>query len=256
MTFCKLPNSFKTIASMCTVTIMPKGHNDFIITSNRDEAPNRVSLSPELYSVNNAKMLFPKDVLSGGTWIGVSDKNRVLCVLNGGFVIHERKAEYRLSRGTVVKELLASENIEDAINDFNFCDIEPFTLVIADWNNGLKFMELVRDENKKHFKNLPLAPKIWSSSTLYSEAMKNERKNWFESFKSENTLNSKSLLRFHKTAGNGDLNYGVVMDRFFVKTTSITQIEKSNDLVELHYEDLKTDKIYNTQLRIPIVINE
>jgi len=241
---------------MCTVTIIPKSNNDFILTSNRDEAPNRVSLSPEIYTINNSKILFPKDELSGGTWVGVSDKNRMICLLNGGFVIHERKAEYRLSRGTVVKELLASENIVVAINNFNFYDIEPFTLVIADWNNELKFMELVWDGNEKHFKNLPLEPRIWSSSTLYSEAMNNERSDWFEIYKKENTLNSESLFHFHKTAGKGNVDYGVVMDRIFVKTTSITQVEKSGDLLEMRYKDLKADKLYNTQIRIPQVVNE
>jgi hypothetical protein len=241
---------------MCTVTIFPKRNDDFIITSNRDEAPDRVSLSPQIYTIANSKILFPKDELSGGTWIGVSDKNRMLCLLNGGFKSHERQTEYRLSRGTVVKELLASENIVEAIISFDFDGIEPFTLVISDWNKGLKFMELVWDGREKHFKNLPLEPKIWSSSTLYSESMKSERNRWFETFKKENTLNSDSLLRFHKTAGQNNLDYGVVMNRDFVKTTSITQIEKSDSLVEMQYTDLRTDKLYNTEFRSPLVVNE
>jgi len=241
---------------MCTVTIFPKGNDDFIITSNRDEAPYRMSLSPQIYTIDNSKILFPKDELSGGTWIGVSDKNRMLCLLNGGFKSHERQTEYRLSRGTVVKELLASENIVEAIISFDFDSIEPFTLVISDWNKHLKLMELVWDGREKHFKNLLLEPKIWSSSTLYSESMKSERNRWFETFKKENTLNSESLLRFHKTAGQNNLDYGVVMNRGFVKTTSITQIEKSDSLVEMQYTDLRTDKLYNTEFRSPLVVNE
>jgi len=241
---------------MCTVTIFPKGNDDFIITSNRDETPNRISLLPEIYTINNSKILFPKDEISDGTWIGVSDKNRMLCLLNGGFKIHERQTEYRLSRGVVVKELLVSENIVEAISSFDFHDIEPFTLVISDWNEHLKFMELVWDGSDKYFNSLPLEPRIWSSSTLYSESMKNERNKWFESFKKENILNSESLLHFHKTAGQNNLDYGVVMDRGFVKTTSITQIEKSDDLVEMRYIDLKTDLLYKSPFRIPLVVDE
>ena len=52
-------------------------------------------------------MLFPKDKTAGGSWIGVSDKNRVLCVLNGGFAFHQRQSFYRLSRGVVMRDLLA-----------------------------------------------------------------------------------------------------------------------------------------------------
>lgn len=248
--------SFKTILCMCTVTIIPKGDNDFIITSNRDEAPNRVSLQPEYYSFENTKMLFPKDEFSQGTWIGVSNKNRMLCVLNGGFVFHKRKADYRLSRGLVLKDLLACENIIQAIDDFDFHDIEPFTMVIADWNNDLKFMELVWDGKQKHLKNLDKEPRIWSSSTLYSESMKEQRHSWFEDFKSENELNSESLLEFHYSAGHGNEDYGVIMDRGFVKTTSITQVEKTGDLVTMRYDDLKQSGISTTHFRISEVVNE
>jgi len=241
---------------MCTVTIIPKGAIDFIITSNRDEAPNRVSLKPDFYSFQNTKMLFPKDELSQGTWIGLSNKNRMLCVLNGGFVFHQRKSSYRLSRGIVVKELLASDNIIKAIDNYDFNNIEPFTLVIADWNYDLKFMELVWDGKQKHFKNLNKEPKIWSSSTLYSEEMKNERLSWFENFKSENVLNSESLLEFHHSAGKGNEDYGVIMNRGFVKTTSITQIEKTGDLVTMRYDNLKQSDLLTTQIRISEVVNE
>ena len=241
---------------MCTVTIIPKRNHDFILTSNRDEAPNRTSLSPEIYTINNSKMLFPKDELSDGTWVGVSDKNRMLCLLNGGFAIHERSSEYRLSRGIVVKELLASEDIVKAINDFDFHDIEPFTLVIVEWNNELKFIEFVWDGNNAHFMNLPIKPRIWSSSTLYSNTMNNERKVWFKDYIKENTLDSETLFHFHKTAGIGNLDYGVIMDRLFVKTTSITQVEKSGNLVKMRYIDLKSNRLFNKQLRTPQEVNE
>ena len=65
----------KTIVFMCTVTIIPKGDNDFVLTSNRDEAPQRISLAPKVYTIDDTRLLFPKDKLSGGTWIGVSEKN-------------------------------------------------------------------------------------------------------------------------------------------------------------------------------------
>jgi len=226
---------------MCTVTIIPKGKNDFILTSNRDEAPNRTSLAPDIYSIEGTRMLFPKDKLAGGTWIGVSDKNRLICLLNGGFTFYERKADYRMSRGVVVKDLLASDNIVDSIENYNLDNVEPFTLVIADWNTRLKFFELVWDGTQKHFTTLPIEPKIWSSSTLYSEAMKNERLQWFEDFKAENELDSKAMMNFHNTAGGDNKDFGVVMDRHYVKTTSITQVEKTEDIVEMRFNDLQSN---------------
>lgn len=241
---------------MCTVTLIPKDENDFVLTSNRDEAPNRVSLKPEFYTINNTKLLFPKDELSGGTWIGVSEKNRVICVLNGGFAYHKRKAEYRLSRGVVANHFMISDNLEHTVNTYNFEDIEPFTMVIVDWNTTLKFHELVWDGTDKHFKVLPSEPNIWSSTTLYSETMKAERLQWFEDFKAENELDKNALLKFHKTAGINNDDYGVIMNRGFVKTTSITQIEKSDGNLIMHYESLVDNAVTTKNFHSPQVVNE
>ena len=241
---------------MCTVTLIPKGKNDFVLTSNRDEAPNRTSLEPEIYTIKNTKLLFPKDELSGGTWIGLSEKNRVVCVLNGGFEFHERKSEYRLSRGLVANHFMITDDLIQTIDTYNFYDIEPFTIVITDWNSGLKFYELVWDGTDKYFADLPLEAKIWSSSTLYSKAMKTERLNWFEDFKAQNDLDKNTLLTFHKTAGKNNDDFGVIMNRGFVKTTSITQIEKSEDSLIMHYESLLDNKVTSKNFHIPQIVNE
>lgn len=211
---------------MCTVTIFPTGKRNFVLTSSRDEAPNRRSLKPEIYTISNTKMLYPKDETSGGSWIGVSDKNRVLCVLNGGFTFHKRLNSYRLSRGVVMRDLLSCENIKVAIKEYNLDNVEPFTLVIVDWNMNLCFFEFVWDGEQKHFKELPLKTKMWSSSSLYSDKMKEERQRWFQDFIKSNDLNSESILQFHEKTHAENNEYGIIMDRVFVKTTSITQVEK------------------------------
>lgn len=225
---------------MCTVTLAPLGKNDFVLISNRDEAPSRISTSPAYYKYNNTQLLYPSDVESGGTWIGVSEKKRCICLLNGGFEIHERKPSYRHSRGIVVKDLLSCNTIVAAVENYNLKDIEPFTIVVIDWNNVMQFYELVWDGNKKHFKTLNKEAHIWSSSTLYNSDMRAERKQWFNAFKNSTNLNSESLAHFHRTAGKENTDYGVIMDRFFAKTTSITQVEKNGISVEMQYEDLAT----------------
>lgn len=235
---------------MCTVTIFYNGGDDFVLTSNRDESPDREALSPDFYTINNTKMLLPKDPLSGGTWLGVSENKRVICLLNGGFSIHKREKEYRLSRGVVVNDLLSSENIEIAINDYDLNNIEPFTLIVSDWVSHLQFYELVWDGEIKHFSKLSLETHIWSSSTLYSNEMKEERRVWFSNFKKENRLlNSEKLMQFHKTAGKDNLDFGVIMDRGNVKTTSITQVEKTKSTLNMSYESIlskqKTSKVFN-----------
>lgn len=239
---------------MCTVTIISKGKNDFVLTSNRDEAPDRVSLVPDFYTINDTKLLFPKDKM-GGTWIGVSEKNRVVCLLNGGFAKHERQPSYRKSRGVVVNDFMVADAIVPTIENYDLNNIEPFTVVIADWNSGLSFYELVWDGKYKHFVKLPLDSRIWSSSTLYNEGMQRERQQWFENFEAVHDLNAESLLEFHKSKDSENLDYGVVMDRGFVKTTSITQIDKQGTNVGIRYESLEDEIVTAKTLNLPEVVN-
>lgn len=241
---------------MCTVTIVPLKNNDFVLTSNRDEATHRKSIAPEFYEVDGTKLLYPRDELAGGTWVGVSEKNRVICVLNGGFEWHERKPKYRMSRGVLAKDFMLADNIVETIEAYSFKDIEPFTIVLVDWNTSMKFYELVWDGESKHFSELPLKPKIWSSSTLYNSNMRQERLQWFEDFKSKNKLDSKTLSNFHRTSGKYNDYYGVIMNRGIVKTTSITQVEKRNDIVEMRYENLQNNKVYTHAFNLTQIVNE
>jgi hypothetical protein len=239
---------------MCTVTIFIKNNNDFVLTTNRDEAPERVSLVPDFYQINHAKLLFPKDV-KGGTWIGISEKNRVVCVLNGAFKPHERQATYRKSRGVVANDFMIANNVVSTIETYNLEEIEPFTMVIPDWNETLKIYELVWDGKQKHLVELPLEPRIWSSSTLYSNGMQKERQQWFEHFIEFNTLSARSLLEFHKTEDSNNLDYGIIMNRGFVKTTSITQIEKIGNQLKMRYENLEQNKVTTKTFKVSQIVN-
>ena len=167
---------------MCTLTFIPTSNNGFVLTSNRDEAPGRTTLSPKMYEEQNTRLLFPKDELAGGTWIGISDKKRLICLLNGGFTAHERKDDYRMSRGIIVKDLLTAKDAVSEIGGYDFNGIEPFTIIMVDWANHLRIFELVWDEAEIHFTEKPLAPQIWSSSLLYTKEMKEKREKWFSTF--------------------------------------------------------------------------
>ena len=241
---------------MCTVTFIPQGNSDFVLTSNRDEAPNRISLPPEVYTLEHVKTLFPKDKVAGGSWIGASENARVLCVLNGGFEKHKRKDSYRLSRGVVVKDLLISEAVESSVDAYDLHDVEPFTLVIVDWNAELKLYELVWDGLKKHFTKLPLQPKIWSSSTLYNDVMKKERLQWFSDFKSEHKLNAEKLLEFHTNSDPCNQDYGIVMNRGFVKTTSVTQVVKADNTISMSFTDLVSNTMTKKSIKTLQAIND
>ena len=187
-------------------------------------------------------MAFPKDVLAGGTWLGVSEQKRVICLLNGEFKKHIRKLPYNKSRGVVVKELLAATYFSEAVDEIDLSEVEPFTIVAADWQQDLFFAEFVWDGSRKHYKELPLKPHIWSSSPLYSEEMKQLREEWFNKLQQEQELTPEALLKFHSSAGKGDKNTGVIMDRGFVKTKSISQIVILEGVANFYYNDLETGK--------------
>ena len=229
---------------MCTVSFIPISEHDFILTSNRDESPKRETLFPKIYEHDQVKLLYPKDKLAGGTWIGASEYQRLICLLNGGFKPHLRKENYRMSRGKIVTELLSANNIEGTLIDYDLFDIEPFTLILVSWKNDLQLKELVWNGKEKFISDKPIEPTIWSSSLLYSEKVKKKREQWFSDFlKSTLIPTEEDIIYFHKNAGEGDIQTNLIMDRKFVRTKSITEFNKNKDLCTMRYEDLIEQKV-------------
>tara|TARA_R110002073_G_scaffold108336_5_gene243435 strand:- start:1645 stop:2346 length:702 start_codon:yes stop_codon:yes gene_type:complete len=233
---------------MCTVTYLPLKNNGFILTSNRDESPMRMTIPPKKYKENDVEMLYPKDQLAGGTWIGISNKNRLVCLLNGSFEKHQRNSYYKMSRGVVVKNILSVNDPVEYIENFNFDNIEPFTIVLVDWNNQLKTYELVWDGTEKHFQELDQKPKIWSSSTLYDKETKKERVNWFDEWLDDHSdYTQNEILKFHQSTNKGTERTTLKMKRPFVETVSITSVKKESELF-LSYKDLKNNQVTDLML--------
>ncbi len=230
---------------MCTVTLTPfsGSSSGFILTSNRDEAGFRETLPPDHYKENGVKLLYPKDKVAGGTWIGHSSHKRLICLLNGGFEDHERVLPYRLSRGVVVKDLLTAPDLLNAFEDYDLNNIEPFTIIAVEWKLGLDLIEFVWEGKEKHLKHLDIKSHLWSSSPLYSSEMKTLREEWFAEFQSKSQITPNNLWEFHHSAGTGDKNFDVIMDRGFISTQSITQVIYDGKEVKMIYEDLKSGEI-------------
>ena len=230
---------------MCTVTFLPLKNDGFILTSNRDEQPNRITHPPLTVVEDETTLLFPKDEIAGGTWIGTSSKKRLVCVLNGAFEKHNRKNNYVKSRGVIAKELLKTNHLNVFIEALNLENIEPFTMVIVDWNNGLQLFELIWDEEIRHLNKLSNEPKIWSSATLYTNNIKELRKEWFQKWMSENDYTSESILKFHHSQ-LGTIEESILMKRTYVETVSITSVKKENTSIEMNYEDIQHQKKYKS----------
>ena len=234
---------------MCTVTYLPLGDTDFILTSNRDVPFAREKATPpQTVEEDKVQLTYPKDGKAGGTWIGLSDKKRLICLLNGGFEYHTSRIKYRKSRGLILKDLLKTSDLLKALNVIDLQDIEQFTLAVVIWQNDLELYEFVWDGTKKHLKKLTQEPHIWSSSTLYDASVKKLRQEWFKKWHTSNSFTTENILEFHNTAGMGDCNIDVMMNRGLGGTVSITSVKKNKDVIDVFYKDVQTKK--TTTLRV------
>jgi len=232
---------------MCTVTYIPLGESDFILTSSRDVPFARKSAEqPEKHIEDGVKLYYPKDGKAGGTWVGTSSKNRLICLLNGGFDYHTSRQSYKKSRGIIVKDLLKVDDIYKGLAAIDLNGVEQFTLTIVDWNEALVLIEFVWDGKERHFKELAQEPQIWSSSTLYDESAKQLRRDWFADWQQTKEINQENILDFHHHAGIGDAHIDVFMDRKTVGTVSITSIKKEENRIQIDYEDVLTQQAYQT----------
>jgi hypothetical protein len=232
---------------MCTVTYLPRKRG-FILTSNRDEDIKRASqvIFPEEMEFDEDVILYPKDPKGGGTWIACDNKGRVACLLNGAFEKHIHEDTYKKSRGLVVLDSFGYDNISDFPKQYNFSGIEPFTLVMIDYNRGKSELHEIRWDGKKtHHKKLDhQKPVIWSSSTLYPEAIREEREEWFGEFLNEGKMSAKAIRNFHQFGGTGDSANDLVMARGTVlSTVSISSIEVGEQGGEFTYHDLLKDEM-------------
>jgi len=222
---------------MCTVSYLPNNFQSFTLTSNRDELTERQSDSPQIFNYNSNAIIFPKDKRVFGSWIAMS-KERVICILNGGFKSHQRKKEYRKSRGILVLDALIEKGIEVFIEDYDLSDIEPFTLIWVDLNPSELF-ELIWDGIKLHKKQLDVTKAyFWSSSTLYNAEWRIKRERWFTKWLQENDTTANSIRDFHLAGGEQNESYGFIMSRNngALKTISVTQILFDEALVMRHLD--------------------
>lgn len=225
---------------MCTVTYFPL-KNKIVLTSNRDEKPNRSA-----QEIHREKGIFyPKDATKNGTWFAVSESGNAIVLLNGAFENHSVKTDYRKSRGLIVLDLMNEENIFNALQFIDLENIEPFTLVIF---QEKQLAEFRWDGTEKHFKILDNNhPQIWSSATLYDESAREKREQIFQEFLQNETISEANILDFHYQKTD-DLENGITIKRQnTIQTISTTQVIIADEIALKHYDRLnlysKTEKI-------------
>jgi uncharacterized protein with NRDE domain len=232
---------------MCTVSFV-KTQNKIVITSNRDEQVVRPSaIAPQSYTINSKNIFFPKDPKAGGTWYAVSESGTVVVLLNGADEKHKIKPSYKRSRGLIVLDIISENSAIDAWKTIDLQDIEPFTLVLY---QDEKLYQLRWNEIEKSTIALDAnLPHIWSSSTLYSQEIRQERADWFFNYMKANPeITSDKLLHFHQhTEGENSQNGLVINRENTMKTLSITQSVLDVKDIFLAHHDLQTQKV-STQI--------
>jgi uncharacterized protein with NRDE domain len=222
---------------MCTVTYIPTPEG-CIITSNRDEKITRErALSPQEYLIDGKKIIFPKDPKAGGTWVA-HNETKIIVLLNGAQEKHFPKPNYRKSRGLIVLDLMTAEKTLDCWKTIDLTDIEPFTIVLVENN---KLTQLQWNEAEKSTTEFDAKQfHIWSSSTLYSKEIREQRKEWFQDFiKSKNAPTPEEILHFHQFTESENKEFGLQINRNDVlKTISITQCKVTSNTIKMEYLEL------------------
>ncbi len=225
---------------MCLVSYVPT-ETGFVFSSNRDEAPSRHATELTEEEIGGRTVYYPRDT-KGGSWLFFSDRGEIICLLNGAFTIHERRAQYKMSRGLMLKESYQYENIIDFIEQFDFRGIEPFTTVIL---SDDYFLEYVWDGNIKHVRELDRNTDYnWSSCTLYTPDIQQERNRLFKSMLSAHSGHAAdSVKEIHLNDQVIDEANAFKMKRgSLVQTISLSQIISDQKGYSYTYHDLLEGK--------------
>ena len=223
---------------MCTVTFIPQGKGNFILSSNRDEAAARSPKNISSIEQDGIRLVFPRDSKAGGTWIAMSETGRVVCLLNGAFVKHQHQPPYKKSRGIMVLDVFRYDSLNQFLENYDFEGMEPFTMVLVDDN---ELYELRWDEKEKHIKALHFDRQyIWSSATLYTPQIQQMRAEWFNEWLHDRIdFGLEAIQDFHFNGGKKDTWNGFIMNRLnLVQTVSHTNIIRSDMELKLLYNDL------------------
>ncbi len=120
-----------------------------LIGANRDENKDRPATGPETLQLEHRKVLAPKDLEAGGTWLGTNDAGLFVGITNR---FAATRHPDRRSRGEIPLLALAQKKPEQAVQAIrkqSATAFNAFHLLIADaheariiWSNGETFHEL------------------------------------------------------------------------------------------------------------------
>jgi uncharacterized protein with NRDE domain len=137
---------------MCTLILLDRcfPQAPLVVAANRDEYLDRPAEKPALCQSGNRKVLAPRDLRAGGTWLGVNDAGLFAALTNRPCGTPDPS---RRSRGLVVFEALAEASAADllaafetlperAYNPFNFFASDGKEAFVATYEGELRVTRL------------------------------------------------------------------------------------------------------------------
>lgn len=234
---------------MCTCTYIPKP-NGYLLGVNRDESPLRSAKVIWDDSKTNQRLWYPQEPVAGGTNLGISNRDRIICLLNGSSHRSHLPGPFGRSRGLVVLDSFETESMLPFYEQYDFGGINEFTLLAFD-QKQISFMEWDGREVEHHLVD-PSRAHIWAAPMLYSNEWQARRREWLAQFLTNHPEpTAEDLYQFHATGGVGNPYQDMVMNRKnLVKTVSITIIEKSQDHFQMRHQNLLNDEVRHFSLTI------
>ena len=132
---------------MCTLVILRRPNHDWpvLIGANRDEIIDRPWDPPARHWEDRPDVVAGRDLVAGGTWLGVNDHGVVAAILNRRGSLGPKEG-YR-SRGELPLEALdhtEAFTASEALANINSNSYRPFNMVIAD-NKDAFWIRLAED---------------------------------------------------------------------------------------------------------------
>ncbi|MEQ8165308.1 MAG: NRDE family protein, partial [Alphaproteobacteria bacterium] len=143
---------------MCTVLLLRRpGHAwPALLAANRDEMLDRPWSSPARHWPERPEVVAGRDLLAGGTWLGVNNHGLVACILNRAQSLGP--APNKRSRGEIVLDAL--DHADAAAAAQALAALEPtayrtFNLVLIDNRDGFWLRNTGPEENGIEVRRLP-----------------------------------------------------------------------------------------------------
>jgi hypothetical protein len=225
----------------------------YVLATNRDESPRRgAATQPFLREHGDRLLLAPRDTDQGGTWVGVDDLGRSVCILNGDRLPAVEPPTDAISRGLLVLELLDDLAFDvvratlEARERAGRMAIKPFKLVIVAPGDEQCAAHLLRadwDGASLSWEHLD-GPQCVVSSTFETETVTARRLSAFGEFlvsvpRADPDAVVSEVSAFQaghdRDAAEGDA-YSVCMHRPDARTVSSTLVAVRGDEVAMHYQ--------------------